>query len=194
MQSIEDKEYVVRLKNEDYTAFDALFKKYSESVYTFSLSITKESYIAEDITQLVFIKIWQKRVILDEFLSFRSFLFRITYNEIITWIRKSNSEKRRISSFVSSSSFESDETASLVEFNSIKSLAEHIIDNLPEKRKEIFKLSREQGLTNREIAEKLDISVKTVENQMTAALKLLKEKLGSSEILGLLFFYIMFHK
>jgi RNA polymerase sigma-70 factor, ECF subfamily len=194
MQSIEDKEYVIRLKNEDYTAFDALFKKYSESVYAFSVSITKESYIAEDITQLVFIKIWQKRELLDEFLSFKSFLFRITYNEIISWIRKANSEKRRISSFVGSSSFESDETASLVEFNSINSIAEQIIEQLPEKRKEIFKLSREQGLTNREIADKLGISVKTVENQMTAALKLLKEKLGSNEILGLLFFYIMFHQ
>lgn len=194
MQSNEDKEFVIRLKNEDYSAFDALFKKYSEPVYAFSLSITKESYSAEDITQLVFIKIWQKRELLDEFLSFKSFLFRITYNEVVSWIRKANSEKRRISHYAGSHSFESDETATLVEFNNINSIAEQIIEQLPEKRKEIFKLSREQGLTNREIAEKLDISVKTVENQMSAALKLLKEKLGSSEILGLLFFYIMFHK
>jgi RNA polymerase sigma-70 factor, ECF subfamily len=193
MQSNEDKEYVIRLKNEDYTAFDALFKKYAESVYAFSISITKESYISEEITQLVFIKIWQKRALIDEFLSFKSFLFKVTYNEIISWLRKENSEKKRISAFVESSSYQSDETATIVEFNSINDIAEQIIEELPEKRKEIFKLSRQQGYTNKEIAEKLGISVKTVENQMTSALKTVKEKLGSNKILGLLFFYIMFH-
>ncbi|MFV0378060.1 MAG: sigma-70 family RNA polymerase sigma factor [Mangrovibacterium sp.] len=61
------------------------------------------------------------------------------------------------------------------------------IEALPEKRREIFKLSREQGFTNKEIAEKLGISVKTVENQMTTALKALKKSFGDNELLTLLF-------
>jgi RNA polymerase sigma-70 factor (ECF subfamily) len=65
---------------------------------------------------------------------------------------------------------------------------------MPEKRKEIFRLSREQGYSNKEIADKLKISVKTVENQITSALKYLRENLGKNEILGLLFFYITFHQ
>ncbi len=189
----EDREYVESLKKDDFSAFDALFKKYSESLYAFSLSITKEPYIAEEITQLVFMKIWEKRSQIDEHLSFKSFLFSITYSETISWLRKEKSEKRKIEKFVGEISRISDETSYTIEFNNINSLATQIIDNFPEKRKEIFKLSREQGYSNKEIANRLNISLKTVENQMSSALKSLKEKLGKDGILGILFFFIMFH-
>ncbi len=194
MKQIEDREYVKSLKNDNSAAFDALFKKYSERIYAFSLSISKEAYIAEEITQIVFIKIWEKRALINEYLSFKSFVFSVTYNEIISWLRKENSEKGKVSAFVNFSAYQSNETDTTVEFNSLISLANQIIEDLPERRREIFKLSREQGLTNKEIARILDLSVKTVENQMTSALKVLKEKLGSDELLGILFFYLTFHQ
>lgn len=188
-----DKEYIVKLKSGDITAFDTLFEKYSESIYAFALSITKVPYIAEEITQLVFLKIWEKRLRIDEHQSFKSFIFSIAYNQTISWLRKEKSEKRKINSFVNTSSFSSNETEYKIEFNNINSLANQIIEKFPEKRKYIFKLSREQGLTNKEIAKNLGISVKTVENQMTMALRTLREKLEKNKILGLLFYYIMFH-
>lgn len=189
-----DRENVVNLKRNDLSAFDALFKKYSESLYAFALSLTKEPYIAEEITQLVFIKIWEKRAKIEEHLSFKSFLFTIAYTETISWLRKENAEKRKIN-MIGNKVFElaSNETNFLIEFNNIQSMANEIIDSLPEKRREIFKLSREQGFTNKEIATRLNISVKTVENQITSALKTLKELLGKDEILGLLFYFVMFH-
>lgn len=192
MQS-EDQKYVEALKNDDFTAFDALFRKYAERLYSFIFSITKEQYIAEEVTQVVFIKVWEQRVRIKEHLSFKSFLFSVAYNETISWLRKDNAEKKRIQLLGIETSFSCNETTFTVEFNSINSLANELIENLPEKRKEIFKLSREQGYSNKEIAVFLGVSVKTVENQITSALKTLRDKLSEKELLGILFYFIMFY-
>ena len=193
MQLQTDKEYIECLKKDDFVAFDALFRKYSESLYAFALSITRDSYASQDITQLVFLKIWEKRAQINEHLSFKSFLFSITYHETISWLRKEKSEKRRINEFVQNSGIQTNETERSIEFKNIEGIANQLIEELPEKRKEIFKLSRVQGYSNKEIAERLGISLKTVENQMTSALKFLREKLGKHDILGLLFYFLMYH-
>ena len=193
MDQRKDKEYVECLKKDDFVAFDALFRKYSKKLYAFSLSITRDSFAAEEITQLVFLKVWEKRTLIDQHLSFKSFLFSITYNETISWLRKEKSEKRRISEFIRTSGSLTNETEQTIEFKDIVGFAAQLIDELPEKRKQIFILSREQGFSNKEIALKLGVSVKTVENQMTAALKYLREKLGKHEILGSLFYFLMFY-
>lgn len=187
-----DRDYIIYLKQDDYHAFDELFSRYSENVFAFVFSISKDSFVAEEVTQTVFVKIWEKRMQIDEHFSFKSFLFRITYNETISYLRKEKAEKRRIELFTSSKSFSSNETEYLVEFQSQESFAREIIEGFPERRKQVFKLSREQGLTNKEIADQMQISVKTVENQMNSALKTLKERLGSQELAGLLYFFIVF--
>lgn len=189
MKNQNDFEQVELLKRGNMEAFSGLFRKYSERLYAFSLSITKDTYIAEEITQLVFLKVWEKRHKIDEYLSFKSFLFAISYSETMSWLRKETAEKRKINHWGEQLKFSTNETNFEVEFNSIDNLAQQIIEQLPERRREIFKLSREQGLTNKEIAEKLGLSVKTVENQMTAALKTIKESLGKDEILTLLFLH-----
>ncbi len=190
----DDREFVESLKKGDFIAFDILFRKYSESLYAFALSITRDSFAAEEITQLVFLKVWEKRDQINEHLSFKSFLFSVTYHETISWLRKEKSEKMRIGEFVRISGFQTSETEQTVEFRNIEGLANQLIQEMPEKRKEIFKLSREQGFSNKEIAVKLGISIKTVENQMTSALNFLREKLGKHDILGLLFYFLMFHQ
>ena len=194
MQEKGDKEYVECLKKDDFMAFDVLFLKYSASLYAFALSITRDSFAAEEITQLVFLKVWEKRSQINEHLSFKSFLFSVAYHETISWLRKEKSEKTRIGEFVRISGFQTNETEQSVEYRNIEGLAIRYIQELPEKRKEIFSLSRDQGFSNKEIAEKLGISVKTVENQMTSALKYLREKLGKHDILGVLFYFLIFHQ
>ena len=194
MQVKDDNEYVECLKKDDFSAFDALFHKYSASLYAFALSITRDSFAAEEVTQLVFLKVWEKREQIKEHLSFKSFLFSVAYHETISWLRKEKSEKIRISEFGRITDFQTSETEQSVEFRNIEGLANQLIREMPEKRKEIFMLSREQGFSNKEIAEKLGISIKTVENQMTSALKYLREKLGKHDVLGLLFYFLMFHQ
>ena len=189
-----DKEYIQGLKNDDYASFDGLFKKYAENIFAFILSITKDAFTAEEISQTVFLKVWEKRMLIEDHFSFKSFLFRVTYNETISHLRKVKAEKKRIDTFTSSKLYLSNETEYLVEFRNLESIASQIIENLPEKRKQIFKLSREQGLTNKEIAGYLHLSVKTVENQMSSALKTLKNKLRADGPFGLLFYFVMFQK
>lgn len=191
MQVKDDKEYVECLKKDDFIAFDSLFYKYSEKMYAFALSITRETFAAEEITQLVFMKVWEKRAQINEHFSFKSFLFSVAYHETISWLRKEKSKERRITTFVQNSDFLTNETEYAVEFRDMEYIANQFVENLPEKRKKIFRLSREQGFTNKEISRELGISVKTVENQMTSALKYLREKLGKYQIIGLLFYFIM---
>ncbi|MGV8093795.1 MAG: RNA polymerase sigma-70 factor [Mangrovibacterium sp.] len=186
----EDKRYVVALKNGDYGAFDVLFRKYTERIYAFTLGITRQKFASEEITQIVFLKIWENRKKIDEHFSFKSFLFSVAYHEIISWLRKEKSEKRKRENFGSSLNDSSEETEVKIEFKNLEDITNLIIENFPEKRREIFKLSREHGLTNKEIAKKLNISVKTVEGHMTAALKILREKLDRTTMAGCLFFYV----
>lgn len=193
MQVKSDKEYVERLKMGDLSAFDALFHKYSEMLYAFALSITRNQYAAEDITQLVFMKVWEKRAQIKEHLSFKSFLFSVAYHETISLLRKEKSEKRRINEYLHFSISQTNETEQSVEFKNIQDIANQVIDQMPEKRKSIFRLSRDQGYTNKEISEKLNISIKTVENQMTSALSSLRQKLGKQDIMEILYFFLILH-
>ncbi|HET6557895.1 MAG TPA: RNA polymerase sigma-70 factor [Prolixibacteraceae bacterium] len=193
MQGKSDNEYVECLKKGDFYAFDALFYKYSEALYAFALSITRNKFAAEDITQLVFLKVWEKRALINERLSFKSFLFSVAYHETISWLRKEKSEQRRINEFVQNSVSQTNETEYSVEYKNIEGLANKIIEEMPEKRREIYILSREQGYTNKEISEKLNISVKTVENQMTSALKSLREQMGKQDIIGVSLYFMIFH-
>lgn len=193
MQVKSDKEYVERLKMGDLSAFDALFHKYSEMLYAFALSITRNQYAAEDITQLVFMKVWEKRAQIKEHLSFKSFLFSVAYHETISLLRKEKSEKRRINEYLHFSISQTNETEQSVEFKNIQDIANQVIDQMPEKRKSIFRLSRDQGYTNKEISEKLNISIKTVENQMTSALSSLRQKLGRQDIMEILYFFLILH-
>jgi RNA polymerase sigma-70 factor (ECF subfamily) len=191
MSNSEDIILVELLKRSGFSAFDALFHKYSSSLYAFALSITRNQFAAEEITQLVFLKIWEKRAKIDQHFSFKSFLFSVAYHETISWLRKEDSEKRRIGTYAQIASHLTNETEYAVEFSNLEMLVESLIDSMPEKRKEIFRLSREQGFSNKEIAEKLNISIKTVENQMTSALKYLREKLGKQELMGILFYFFL---
>ena len=193
MQNSEDREYVEYLKKDDIISFDVLFHKYSQSIFAFALSITRNEFAAEEITQLVFIKVWEKRTQINEHLSFKSFLFSITYNETISWLRKEKSEKKRISEFVKMSKYFTNETEQVVEYRSIEGLANQFIEEMPKRRREIFKLSRSQGFSNKEIAVRLGISVRTVEHQISSALKFLRNKLAKNQIIGSLFFFMMIY-
>ncbi|PTN07819.1 RNA polymerase sigma-70 factor [Mangrovibacterium marinum] len=189
----EDLENVLLLKKGDISAFSALFGKYSERLYAFALSIAREPYIAEEITQQVFLKIWEKRHQIEEYFSFKSFLFSVTYSETISLLRKETAEKKKVNRWGEVASFETTETDYTVEFNNLELLTSEIIAGLPARRREIFILSREQGYSYREIADKLGLSVKTVENQISATLKTIREKLGESQLCSILFYFLTTH-
>lgn len=190
LKSVE--EYVSALKNGDHAAFDALYRLYIENLYAFIISITRDKFMAEEITQVVFAKVWEKRAEISEHYSFKSWLFTLTFNETISQLRKATSEKTKIRRFHLDSVHSTNETEYMIEFRNLETLSQTIIDRLPEKRRQIFKMSREQGLSNQDIASELGLSVKTVENQMSSALKQIRKELGRGKILNVFFYFMSF--
>ncbi len=170
-----EKDLIVGLINGDAQSFRKIYDLYIKKIYHFIYGYVKEKNEAEDIVQNVFIKIWEKRNVIDKEKSFEGFVFTIAYRAIIDRFRQNASKPYfnkgdMLDPQVSSSVFSDD----LLHQHEIESLYNKSLQALPPKRKEIFVLSRHDGLTNKQIAEKLGISVKTVENQMTAALSSLK--------------------
>lgn len=183
----QDKDLVVQLKSNSSSAFQALFEKYSQRIYRFSLGYLKSTQEAEEIVQDVFLRVWKAREELLVERSFESYLFTIAKNTILNTIRKANYEK----AYLEYSSLHSNKNSLLdeeLDFKELDRIYRQAIEKLPARRKEVYRLSRDNGLSNREIANELGISVKTVENQMTAALSAIKKELLSYGISGGIFF------
>ncbi|SFF38237.1 RNA polymerase sigma-70 factor [Sunxiuqinia elliptica] len=183
----QDKDLVVQLKSNSSSAFQALFEKYSQRIYRFSLGYLKSTQEAEEIVQDVFLRVWKAREELLVERSFESYLFTIAKNTILNTIRKANYEK----AYLEYSSLHSNKNSLLdeeLDFKELDRIYRRAIEKLPARRKEVYRLSRDNGLSNREIANELGISVKTVENQMTAALSAIKKELLSYGISGSIFF------
>ncbi len=161
----------------DMNAFHDIFSEYYGQVKQFSYSMLKDMDAAEDIAQEVFMKIWSGRHLLPSVRNFRNWLFQISKNTLTDHIRREVSAMERNSIFAkrlppNDESFEKEFIAK----ETRRAMGE-IVEKMPEKRREVFILNRFYGKTNDEIAERLQISKKTVENHLHLALKELKEKL-----------------
>ncbi|CAL1518763.1 RNA polymerase sigma-70 factor [Chitinophaga sp. MM2321] len=180
---IHEKDLIAELIKGDAQSFRKIYDLYIKKVYHFVRHYVKEKSEADDITQNVFIKIWEKRNVINTEKSFEGFVFTIAYRAIIDRFRQNAAKpyfntRDMIDPQIASSVCSDD----LLHLHQLESLYNKSLQTLPPKRKEIFLLSRHNGLTNKQIAEKLGISIKTVENQMTAALSSLKESLLNSEL------------
>ncbi len=181
---IEEKDLLERLKKDDEEAFRQIFDYYIKKVYQFVYGYLKDTAEAEDVTQMVFQKIWEKRAMIDTNKSFGGFLFTIAYRSVIDHIRKEATKKQ----WTKMGIVDTQETISYLTSDSLtnshhlESLYQKALNALSQKRKEVFILSRHEGLSNKQIAEKLQLSEKTVENHMTAALSSLRAFFKAAEM------------
>lgn len=160
--------------------FKQLFEQYYNPLCNFANSILYDSNRAEDAVQDVFVKMWQKKDTLEGLENLKSYLFRATKNKCIEYLRKLKldqklSEENARQLEVSSSINTDDEADKYL----LKEKLFKSIRQLPPKCRNVFTLSKINGLTYNEIAEELDISPKTVENQMGRALRLLREMMNT---------------
>lgn len=181
---------VKSLKNGDISAFDRLFQQYYKKVYLFARGILKSHEDAENIVQEVFIKIWEKHKELDENKSFESFIFTITYNASISLIRKRLCKKSFFEKWYKRTCYEM-EVVIESDYSDLNERVERLVDRLSPRRGQIYKMSREEGLTYKDISIKLGISVNTVENHMAASLKFLRQHLGHTLAVGLFFNFFL---
>ena len=179
-----------RLRKDDKSAVDELFGYYYPRLYHFSKSILKIETDIDDILQEVFVKIWLNRQKISNAATFNAYIFTITKNEVLNLIRsklKDNAFRDKL--YLKSIAIEYQDQNQL-EIDEIKTGIDHIVEGLPEKRQHIFILSRTEGLSNKEIAQQLNISEKTVEDHITHAIKHIKNSLKDMGILSLLYFYL----
>ena len=160
--------------------FNDIYLKYYESLCYFAMSYTNNKDQAEDIVQEVLLYLWQNRSSVKINTSLKSYLYRAVYNKFIDEYRKNKTQH----TFLEKLRFESTQEAiELMEdgINDEKVLkAKQAIESLPPKCQQIFIMSKINNLTYNEIAEELDISVKTVEAQMGIAFKKIREFLNHS--------------
>src|SRR5665811_1080854 len=164
------------------------YKEYSGRLYRFALGYLKSEEEAEELVQEVFTKIWEKRSDLKEELSFKSFLFTIAFNII----RKHFRTKVYLSEYFKNGIRDDIDmqTSQKITYDSLYQYISELVNQLPNRRKEIFIKSRFEGHSVKEIADELQISHKTVENQLTDALKFIRTNLNRENIPVVLFFIL----
>ena len=185
-----DKQLTDQIKNGQTHAFDQLFDRYSQRLYRFSKSLLKNNEDAEGIVQEVFFRIWKKRDELNEKKSFQSFLFSIAYNLIVDQFRQRVKDQKYEQFIIKRAQQNYLNPGDELEYKELKKQVGKAINELPERRKEIYKLSREEGLSYKEIANRLHIKLKTVENQINLALRHVRKQLGKKTLAIVLFLYL----
>ena len=186
-----DEAVLVReLSKGNLLAFNTLFRDHSSRLYRFANGYLKSEAESEELVQEVFTIIWEKRAELKEELSFKSFLFTIAFNII----RKHFRTKAYLAEY-----FKSDINADLdmqtshkITYDSLHQYITELVNQLPERRKEIFIKSRFEGHSIKEIAEEMKISRKTVENQLTDALKFIRTNLNRESLSVVIFLMLFF--
>lgn len=168
---------VARLKEGNLDAFDNLYHQYKGKLFGFCFKMTQNKDDAMDIVQEVFIKIWEIRELLDENRSFDSLLFTISKNLIYNRTRKNVFEQAYKAYLFQENLSKVYDLTAYMEHAEQGKLIEDAIEELPEKRQQIFVMSRKEGLSNKEISEKLGTSLSNVENQLYKALKALRRVL-----------------
>lgn len=185
-----DIKIIKRFKEGDVEAFDEIYHIYSKKMFHFALGMIKDQDISKDLVQEVFVNLWEKRDQLDPGLNFDNYLFTIAYNSIRKFFRKRSIETKFVDQIVNKSPELIESVEGTVIYNELIELASKTIENLPPKRKMVYKLSRQEGMKIKEIASKLDISPRTAENHLSKALKYLKKELAGITLLMLLFFHL----
>ncbi|MBW8331811.1 MAG: RNA polymerase sigma-70 factor [Prolixibacteraceae bacterium] len=189
-QTHTEQQLISLLRNGSQFAFERLFENYSQKLYRFSLSYLKSETEAEEIVQDVFLKLWENREKLRNETSFQSYLFTIAFNDIHKHFNKKARDERYRTEILDSLSGENPAIETNPDFEALVIKLESLIEQMPERRKEIFRKRKKEAKSVKDIAREMSISPKTVENQITEAMNFLKKEFGNDRISGLLFFYV----
>jgi RNA polymerase sigma-70 factor (ECF subfamily) len=175
-----DKILLQHIKVDDQQALEELFKKYHDRLCGFAFQYVRSFDLTEEVVSDVFLKVWMKRDGLTAHGNFKAYLYTAVRNQAIDYIRKEEELLESLESLqneTASNEYQPDEKLMFIEF---KNHIEGVINALPPRRRTIFKMSRMEKLTYREIADILSISVHTVQNQMVQAVK----QLSAHAVLG----------
>ena len=186
-KQLKNDQLIEQLKKGDATAFDALFDEYSQRLFAFAYKYLKSEADAEELVQEVFVRIWENRKLLKSDYSFKSYLFTIALNQIRKFFNKRAIALRYVTEVKGSESNTDNTTIDSIEYSSILNRIDELIEKLPERKKLIFIKSKKEGKSSKEIAEELQITVGTVDNQVSDALRIIRDALKNENLAILLF-------
>lgn len=176
MEKSEEKNLLQALKKGDMKPFEFMFRFYYEPLLGYALSIVKVEAEAEEIVQELFLKIWRDRKKLKIKHSLAAYLYKSVYNQCMSRLKKEKLS-REYHKYALNQTVAEINTDEILKYKELNRKFFELMDALPERRQLIFKLNRFQGLKYREIAERLSISIKTVEANMSKALQYFRENL-----------------
>ncbi len=172
-----DKNIVEALRQGDEQVFETIFRTYYERLCNYANTILNDMDEAEEMVQGAFLTVWEKHDTLEIHTSVKSYLYRAVHNSCLNRVKHYKVRKTYGDSVKNQTELLHDDASQDLIGSELDAIVANAIDSLPDQCKLVFKLSRFENLTYAEIAEQLGISVKTVENHMVKALKVLREKL-----------------
>jgi RNA polymerase sigma-70 factor (family 1) len=170
---------IVLLKNNNVQAFDEIYHRFVARLHGFLVKVYKDQILAEEVTQEVFIKIWENRQAIKPGHTFEGYLFKIAKNKIYDQLHKQKRKEEVYGQLKINES--SNELEDSIFYNDLDQQVNAVVNGLPASQKEIFILSRQELLSNDEIAQKLDLSRRTVETQLYRVLQKIKRELNRNE-------------
>lgn len=178
----EERKLLARLINGEVGGYEILFHKYYPSLHAFIRGMTKDGCAAEDITQNVFMKVWVNRQRLEEDKSIRNYLFVVARNEIYNYLRTKNRTFTSLHEAIlypntKSESTPRNEIEEQLDLDQTAQIVESIIVRMPPQRQRVFRLSRFEHQSSKEIANQLNLSVRTVDKHLELAIRELRRHL-----------------
>lgn len=162
----------------DDVAFETLFKAHFKALHAYASAMLQNDEMAEEIVQNMFMKLWEKRSRVEIQTSVKAFLYKCVHNDVLNYIKhqKIKTKYRDFTAYSMNHHAES-KASDRLELNELEGRLGDALNVLPQQCRTIFQMSRFEELKYREIADELGLSIKTVENQMGKALKILRLKL-----------------
>jgi RNA polymerase sigma-70 factor (ECF subfamily) len=174
---MQDKEIVALFKEGSQKAFEVLYARYKRQLLYLGKRALKNETDLEDMVQDIFVQLWETRDSLNPELSFSGYVFTLMRNRILYRYRHFDVHSRFAQHILINAEDSTNETEDTIIENDFTVLLNGVIENLPPMQKEIFLLSRKEGLTYKEISEMLQISVPAIQKHVSISLKKIKEHL-----------------
>lgn len=174
------------LNQGDEAAFEKIYWQYSSWIYNFIHSLLHDKQLSEDLTQTVFLKIWERKNSIDPEGNFESYVFTIARHLVYKETANRLLNELFLETFQNVVSEQDNHTEAIIDTESLRLYVVSLVEQMPPARQQIYRLSRWENLSNKEIAERLSLSEKTIETQIYRALQFLKRKLLEEKGLAIL--------
>jgi RNA polymerase sigma-70 factor (family 1) len=173
----QDNQLLHQIAQGDETAFRQLYDQYRDLIYSFSYQLTRSDIIAKDVVQDIFVKIWTTRSTLDQIVSIRAWMLRLTRNHVLNGLKRKAHEEALLRKIRAGLSDNHQPTEEAVQYRELERQLQQAITRLPHQQQRCYLLSRDEGMKHDEIALSLGISQETVKKHIMAAIQSIKKYL-----------------